>query len=585
MRHAGNPTPADTQAPVATVATVEPHRHDTIDRAFHATLGSLTGGLSPMALATAWYDWAVHLAGSPAKQAELHEKAVANAARALQAGASCALAPEGQGCAEMAADRRFRSPDWRQYPFNLYAQLFLLTEDWWNAATTGVPGVAPRHEQMTNFAARQTLDMMAPSNFALTNPVVLERTKAERGANLVRGLHNLLEDFARYAEDAPPDTGSYEVGRNLAVTPGEVIHRNRLMELIRYRPVTETVKAEPLLIVPAWIMKYYILDLSAHNSMVRYLVEQGFEVYMVSWLNPGADEADLSMEDYVRLGVLEALDVIGRAVPDQKVHAAGYCLGGTLLSIAAASMARDGDDRLASMTLLAAQVDFTEAGEITLFIDDSQVAFLEDIMAEQGYLGSNQMAGAFQMLRSNDLIWSRTIHDYLLGERGGMNDLMAWNADATRMPARMHSDYLRDLFLDNLLALGRYKVGGSTVSLEDIEIPVFAVGTEKDHVAPWKSVWKINRFADGENTFLLTSGGHNAGIVSEPGHPRRQYRIGAVTGHAEEAEHWLAHHDPVEGSWWPEWTKWLDGRSTGTRPALAETLPALEPAPGRYVFG
>jgi len=267
------------------------------------------------------------------------------------------------------------------------------------------------------------------------------------------------------------------------------------------------------------------------------------------------------------------------------VHAAGYCLGGTLLSIAAASMARDGDDRLASMTLLAAQVDFTEAGEITLFIDDSQVAFLEDIMAEQGYLGSNQMAGAFQMLRSNDLIWSRTIHDYLLGERGGMNDLMAWNADATRMPARMHSDYLRDLFLDNLLALGRYKVGGSTVSLEDIEIPVFAVGTEKDHVAPWKSVWKINRFADGENTFLLTSGGHNAGIVSEPGHPRRQYRIGAVTGHAEEADHWLAHHDPVEGSWWPEWVKWLDGRSTGTRPALAETLPALEPAPGRYVFG
>ncbi|MCR8547962.1 alpha/beta fold hydrolase [Salipiger sp. P9] len=579
MKHAGNIPPAQA------VPAADADQHSAIDRAFHATIGSLTGGLSPMGLATAWFDWAVHLAGSPAKQAELQEKAVANAARAMQASVSCPLSPEGGGCAEMAADKRFRAPEWQRYPYNLMAQCFLLTESWWDTATSGVQGVAPRHEHMTNFAARQTLDMMAPSNYALTNPVVLERTQEEHGANLLRGFQNLLEDFARYAEDAPPDTGAFKVGENMAITPGEVVHRNRLMELIRYRPTTKTVQAEPLLIVPAWIMKYYILDLSAQNSMVRFLVDQGIEVYMISWLNPDAEDAELSMEDYVRLGVFEALDAIGQAVPDQKIHAAGYCLGGTLLSIAAAAMARDGDSRLASLTLLAAQVDFAEAGEITLFIDDSQVAFLEDIMSEQGYLKSDQMAGAFQMLRSNDLIWSRTINDYLLGQRGGMNDLMAWNADATRMPARMHSEYLRRLFLENRLALGQYKLGGRPVSVEDIDIPVFAVGTEKDHVAPWKSVWKITRFADGSNTFLLTSGGHNAGIVSEPGHPRRHYRIGEVIGHAESADAWQASHTPVEGSWWPAWADWLSGRSSGTRPAVTDALPSLGAAPGTYVFG
>ena len=401
----------------------------------------------------------------------------------------------------------------------------------------------------------------------------------------MRGARNWLEDFARYAEDAPPDTGDFKVGETLAVTPGDVVHRNRLIELIRYRPTTKKVQAEPLLIVPAWIMKYYILDLSAHNSMVRHLVDQGFEVYMISWRNPGAEDAELSMEDYVRLGVIEALDTITRAVPGARVHAAGYCLGGTLLSIAAALLGREGDDRLASLTLLAAQVDFTEAGEITLFIDDSQVAFLEDIMADQGYLKSDQMAGAFQMLRSNDLIWSRTIREYLLGERGGMNDLMAWNADATRMPARMHSEYLRHLFLENRLALGQYRIGGRAVSLEDVTLPVFAVGTEKDHVAPWHSAWKVNHFFDGPRTFVLTSGGHNAGIVSEPGHPRRQYRIGEVHGHAADADLWRAAHAPVEGSWWLAWVDWLRARSTQERPAVGEALPSLDAAPGRYVFG
>ncbi|MBU2960988.1 alpha/beta fold hydrolase [Citreicella sp. C3M06] len=580
MKHVVPLPPADA------VPAIGDAPHNAIDRAFHATIGSLTGGLSPMGLATAWFDWGVHLAGSPAKQAELQEKAIANAGRALQAAITCPLPPQGEACACMANDKRFRDPQWQSAPFNILAQWFLLTEDWWDAATTGVLGVAPRHAQMTNFAARQTLDMLAPSNYAATNPVVLERTRDEAGQNLVRGFHNWLEDLSRM-DDRPHPGAGFEVGETLATTPGEVVYRNRLIELIRYRPPTKTVLAEPLLIVPAWIMKYYILDLSAQNSLVRFLVDQGIEVWMVSWLNPQAEDADLGMEDYLRLGVFDALDAIERAVPGQRIHTAGYCLGGTLLSIAAAALARDKDTRIASLTLLAAQVDFTEAGEITLFIDDSQVAFLEDIMAEQGYLKSDQMAGAFQMLRSNDLIWSRTIREYLLGERGTMNDLMAWNADATRMPARMHSEYLRQLFLENRLALGRYKVGGAPVSIEDITVPIFAVGTEKDHVAPWQSVWKITHLANGEKTFVLTSGGHNAGIVSEPGHPRRHYRIGDVQGHAGEADQWQAGLTPVDGSWWPAWTEWLAGRSRGVRavPDECNPLDTLCPAPGSYVFG
>ncbi|EPX79605.1 PHA/PHB synthase family protein [Salipiger mucosus] len=557
---------------------------DATDRAFHAMLGGLTGGLSPMGLATAWFDWAAHMAGSPAKQAELQERAVANMAGAGLSTLRCALRPDTP-CAEMAADRRFREPEWQRFPYNVYAQSFLLVEDWWNAATQGIEGVAPRHEDMVNFAARQVLDTVAPSNWPLTNPVVVDRTIEERGANLLRGARAWAADVAAQAQDLPPDADGYIVGETMAITPGEVVYRNRLIELIRYRPTTATVRAEPVLIVPAWIMKYYILDLSEHNSLVRYLRDQGFEVWMISWKNPGAEDADLSMEDYVRLGVLDALDAIGRVVPGQKVHATGYCLGGTLLSIAAAGMARDGDDRLASLTLLAAQVDFTEAGEITLFIDDSQVAFLEDIMAQQGYLRSDQMAGAFRMLRSNDLIWSHSIRAYLLGETSRMSDLMAWNADATRMPARMHSDYLREMFLENHLALGQFRIGGRPVSLDDIALPIFAVGTERDHVAPWRSVWKISRFTDGPVTFLLTSGGHNAGIVSEPGHPRRHYRVGPVAGNSMLAETWRDAHAPVEGSWWPEWIGWLDERSGPGREAVQDIGADLGPAPGTYVFG
>jgi len=338
-------------------------------------------------------------------------------------------------------------------------------------------------------------------------------------------------------------------------------------------------------------MKYYILDLSEHNSLVRHLTDQGFTVFMVSWKNPDTDDRDLGMNDYLSLGVMDALEAVSAVTKGQKVHALGYCLGGTLLSIAAAAMARDGDERLQSVTLLAAQVDFTEAGELTLFINESQLTYLEDLMWDQGYLDTKQMAGAFQLLRSNDLIWSRVIHDYLMGERSEMIDLMAWNADATRMPYRMHSEYLRHLFLKNDLAEGRYLVEGRPVVISDIRAPVFMVGTERDHVAPWHSVYKFNLLSDTDVTFVLTSGGHNAGIVSEPGHPRRHYRIQSRIKDAPytDPDRWLAETETTDGSWWPALVGWLAERSGDpVKPpslgAKAEGYAPLCDAPGTYVF-
>ena len=309
---------------------------------------------------------------------------------------------------------------------------------------------------------------------------ILRHTIGAGGLNLLKGWQNWIEDWERAISGKKPiGAENFVVGRDVARTPGKIVYRNRLIELIQYAPATAAVRPEPVLIVPAWIMKYYILDLSPENSLVKYLTEQGFTVFMISWKNPGPDDRDLGMEDYRTLGVMSALDVVNAIVPNQKVHAAGYCLGGTLLSIAAAAMARDDDDRLATKTLFAAQTDFTEAGEIMLFIDESQIAFLEDMMWEQGFLDSRQMAGAFQMLRTNDLIWSHVIHDYMLGGRQQMTDLMAWNADATRMPYRMHSEYLRSLFLNNDLAEGRFLAGGKPITLTDIR----SAGVRRRHGA------------------------------------------------------------------------------------------------------
>ena len=567
---------------------------DITDRSMHAAVARFTAGLSPAALAHAYLDWSTHLAYAPGKRLQLVDKAMRKAVRFANYACRCAMqGGKGECCIEpLPQDKRFVGEEWHKWPYNFIHQAFLLHQQWWHNATTGVRGISKRHEDMVQFASRQFLDMVSPSNFLPTNPEVFRHTVNKGGTNLVSGLQNLMEDWERAISGKKPiGADKFVVGRDVAATPGKVIYRNRLIELIQYAPVTDKVRPEPVLIIPAWIMKYYILDLSPRNSLVKYLTEQGFTVFMISWNNPGPEDRDLGMDDYRTLGVMAALDAVNDIIPDKKVHAVGYCLGGTLLSIAAAAMARESDDRLKSITLLAAQTDFSEAGELMLFINESQLAFLEDMMWEQGFLDSRQMAGAFQILHSNDLVWSRMVREYLMGEREPMTDLMAWNADATRMPYRMHSEYLRQLFLNNDLAEGRFMVAGKPVALADIRVPIFAVGTTRDHVAPWQSTYKIQLLTDCEVTYLLTAGGHNAGIVSEPGHDGRTFQvmIKKHDDHYLSPETFLANAPRKEGSWWPEWTAWLDTRSGApvTPSAIGGTTAGYPPlcnAPGSYVL-
>lgn len=567
---------------------------DVMDHASRAMIARMTAGLSPAAMMLVWADWALHIGTSPGKQARLCEKAFRKILRfqlyALNCASNGGKAPQ---CIEpLSHDPRFTNEAWQTPPYNLMHQAFLLSQQWWHNATTGVRGVTAANERAAEFAARQYLDVLSPSNYLLTNPEALARTWEEQGQNLLRGAHHFQEDFERQiGSKQPVGAEAYKVGENLALTPGKIVFRNELIELIQYSPTTKTVHPEPILIVPAWIMKYYILDLRPENSMVKYLVDQGFTVFMISWKNPGPEDRNFGMDDYLHLGPMSALNVISDITKGQKIHGTGYCLGGTLLSIAAAAMARDGDSRLASVTFLASQSDFSEAGELMLFVNESEVTFLEDMMWEQGFLDSKQMAGAFQILRSNDLVWSKMLRTYLMGDRDPVNDLMAWNADATRMPYRMHSEYLRELFLNNELAIGKYHVDGRPVMLSDIRVPVFAVGTEKDHVAPWRSVYKIHALTDTDVTFLLTSGGHNAGVVSEPGHPGRHFRIHTSHhgDHHLSPDEWAVRADLIEGSWWEEWVSWLEGHS-GKRTAPpyfkknSNGANALQDAPGSYVM-
>jgi polyhydroxyalkanoate synthase len=580
-------TPEATSAQPAAAASAETPS-EALDRLAHAGLAQATAGLSPSVLAEAWTDWAVHLGTSPGKQMQLREQAMRDGQAILAAWLG--QRPKDADPDDI-PDRRYASAAWQTYPFNVLSAAHERSWRWWQNAVTGVHGMTPEHENLMAFVAGTISDSTAPSNFAMTNPDVIAATRAENGQNLMRGARNLAEDIMHHTGKGPEGPQPFEVGRNLATTPGKVVFRNDLIELIQYTPTTAQVRPEPILIVPAWIMKYYILDLSAQNSLVRFLVAQGFTVFMVSWKNPDADDRDLSMDDYRELGVMAALDAALAITQAPKLHAVGYCLGGTLLSIAAAAMGRDGDARLASVTLLAAQVDFTEAGPLRLFINDSEVTLIEDMMAEKGYLSSDQMAGAFALLRARDLIWGPAISNYLLGERGDAFDLMAWNADATRMPARMHSEYLRKLFLNNDLAEGRYHVGGKAIAMADIRAPIFAVGTEDDHVAPWRSVYKMHLFADTDVTFVLTSGGHNAGIVSEPGHHDRHFRIAetAATASYKDPDDWLADNAASDGSWWEDFAGWLGKRSGKPVPpprmgAHSGVNKAICDAPGTYVM-
>lgn len=630
------------------------------DDAFHAALARSTASLSVVAPVQALNDWWLHLSLSPGRSAELAGQAWAGGAQAWRAAALDAAEAAGlPGGADLLAGqdaardsaaarggRRFADPAWRAWPYSGWRRGFEAAETWWMSATSGVWGVERHHQDLVRFWARQWLDMACPANHPLTNPEVLQLTAREHGQNLVRGATQWWQDL-RVAMDpqaAEPPAG-FEVGRDLALTPGEVVMRNELIELIQYAPQTPQVHARPVLFVPAWIMKFHILDLAPGQSLVEHLVRQGLTVFMISWRNPDEAQRDLGMDDYLRLGVMAALAEVGRRVPGQPVQGVGYCLGGTLLAIAAARLAAGqqrsrqagrgparamagaqaarqaarqanrqsnrqapgqdagqdvdqdaGQDALpglpalASLTLFAAQTDFSEPGELGLFIDESQLSLLEAQMREKGYLRADQMAGAFQMLRPYDLLWSRLVQSYLKGQAPQPSALMAWNADATRMPARMHGEYLRQLFLRNDLAEGRYRALGEVVALSDLTLPIYIVGTETDHVAPWRSVFKLHHLCPAEIRFVLTSGGHNAGIVNPPGVGHRHFRAAtAAPGEAYVApDDWLAQAPLSEGSWWPDWTRWLQAHAGGQCRAhpssTADGQASLGPAPGTYVM-
>ncbi len=581
--------------PVAIAVRSGPEESPTqrLDRLFHASTLPFTGGLSPVSLALAWADWAWHLGVQPGRMLDLWALAVSLGRDTLGAAVG-EPQPEPAGGAD--DDPRFRHPAWENWPFSALRAAFRNAEAFWrDAASTA--GMTEHHAEMTQFFARQCLSMVGPANWLPTNPVVIDDVIESSGTHLARGMMYWLTDLAGVPDpEKIAQAERFVVGRDVAVTTGKVVWRNRLIELIRYAPRTETVHPEPVLVVPSWIMKYYILDLSPHNSMARWLVEQGHTVYMMSWRNPDVEDRDLTMEDYLRLGVFDALRAIGRLHgTTTPVHTMGYCLGGTLLAIGAAALACptpiegcDGEvPPLKSMTLLAAQTDFSEPGELGLFIDESQVGYLGEITRGQGYLTGKQMGGSFQFLHSRELFWTRQMREYLMGEREKSTDLMAWNADTTRMPARMHHEYLISLFLHNALATSSYRVDGHTISLGDIRLPVFMVGTERDHVSPWRSVYKLHHLTDTEITFVLTVGGHNAGIISEPGHPGRSYRIATrpAQGAWVEPTVWTERAQRREGSWWTAWQQWLAERSSAR--VGAEPIPgrvAIADAPGEYVL-
>ena len=455
--------------------SINPTEH--VDASARAAWARIWSSISPESQLLAWMDWVRHLSISPGKQEQLRQLALSQWEQLFRDWNE-ELAASAQATAPVSTpaytDRRFSDPAWDRWPFNLLRQTYQAQQQWWQSATEGVAGVEPHHQKMVAFGAEQWLNMFSPSNFALTNPMVWDKTLAEQGDNFNRGLENWQQDIQVQSAGEPPvGTENFKVGQDVAATPGKVVLRNQLVELLQYTPTTKQVHPEPILIVPAWIMKYYILDLSEQKSLIKYLVDQGHTVFCLSWKNPDAADHAFGMDDYIRLGWTASLDAVNAIAPGQKIHATGYCLGGTLLSIAAAAMARDGDDRLASLTFFAAQTDFSEPGDLSLFIDESQVSMLEAQMVDEGYLRANQMEAAFQMLRSANLLWAPMVNKYLLGERRPLNDLMAWNADATRMPATMHSQYLRRMYLNNDLSQNRYPLEGRIVSLAQINFPTY----------------------------------------------------------------------------------------------------------------
>ncbi len=484
-----------------------------------------------------------------------------------------------------AKDKRFRDESWQQNEiFDFIKQSYLLSARYVQDVVKHVDGLDTKTARKVDFYTRQFVDAMSPSNFLLTNPEVLRKTAETGGENLLRGLNNLLGDLERGRGKwtvKMTDMDAFRVGENIGVSPGRVVFQNALMQLIQYSPTTETVLKRPLLILPPWINKFYILDLRPKNSFVRYAVSQGHTVFVASWVNPDADLSDAGFEDYMKSGVLAALDAIEAATGEARVNAIGYCLGGTLLGSTLAWMAKKHDDRIASATFFVSMLDFSEAGELGVFIDEEQLTALEGKMKEQGYLEGSDMSTTFNMLRANDLIWSFVVNNYLLGNEPFPFDLLYWNSDATRMPARMHSFYLRNMYQQNLLAQpGGMTLEGETLDLGAVQVPAYFLSTREDHIAPWRSTYRGARLLGGHNRFVLAASGHIAGVVNPPDGGKYNHWINDAL--PETAQGWLDSATEMAGSWWPDWNRWVVAHAGARVPARVPAEDG-EAAPGAYV--
>jgi polyhydroxyalkanoate synthase len=485
-------------------------------------------------------------------------------------------------------DKRFRHEDWERYfLFDYVKQGYLITARWLHETVASVEGLDDATKRKVDFFTRQYIDALAPSNFALTNPEVFRETVTSGGQNLVRGLNNLLDDIKRgngQLKISMTDTKAFELGVNIATTPGKVVFQNDLMQLIQYEPATKKVAQRPLLVIPPWINKYYIMDLREKNSLIKWTVDQGTTVFVISWVNPDAKLAHKDFEDYLREGPLAALDAIAKATGETEVNALGYCLGGTLLAALLAYMAAKKDKRIVSATFMTSLVDFTRSGELEVFIDEDQVASLERKMSERGYLEGGEMATTFNMLRANDLIWSFVINNYLMGRDPFPFDLLHWNQDATRMPATMHSFYLRNMYMKNLLREpGGITLLGVPIDLSKITVPVYFASAIEDHIAPWKTTYAGPQLVSGKARFVLSGSGHIAGMINPPAASKYNYWVNDKL--PADADAWLAGAKPHEGSWWPDWAKWLSphrGREVPARVPGKGKLKVIEPAPGAY---
>ncbi|MSP03974.1 MAG: class I poly(R)-hydroxyalkanoic acid synthase [Acetobacteraceae bacterium] len=496
---------------------------------------------------------------------------------------------EADAIIDTPGDRRFKDQSWKENDvFDFIKQSYLLFARYVQDVVKDTEGMDAKSAQKVDFYSRQFIDAMSPSNFVLTNPEVLRKTAESGGENLIKGLQNLLGDLERgkgQLRIKMTDMDAFKLGENISVTPGKVVYQNELMQLIQYTPEIGKVLKRPLLIGPPWINKFYILDLRPKNSFVRWAVSQGHTVFVISWVNPDEKLAEKNFEDYMRFGYLAALDAIEQATGEREVNAIGYCLGGTLLASTLAYMAAKGDDRIKTATFFVTMLDFTEAGELGVFIDDYQITALEDKMNKRGYLEGSEMATTFNMLRANDLIWSFVVNNYLLGNDPFPFDLLYWNADSTRMPAVMHSFYLRKMYQENLLSRpGGITLAGVPIVLANIKVPAYFLSTREDHIAPWKSTYRGTKLLGGANRFVLAASGHIAGVVNPPDGGKYSHWINPAL--PVDAEGWFDGSTEIPGSWWPDWQRWVTGFSNAKVAARIPgegKLAAIEDAPGSYV--